>query len=134
MRLSELSEENSLYRSLLNLKPQFAAAAQSIYDSWDQTDEYDEFGGGGICDAISQAISEILSSNNIDYTEGGHDGDDHSYIIAYNDSESYIIDIPYNVYETGGGYNWSKIDNVIFNENDIIISEVDRPDWIDRSY
>ncbi len=129
MKLRYITENYSPFLSAIRrLLPQFIIAAQNIYDSWDQSDEY--IGSGGICDEISSAIGDILSSNGIDHTEGGHDGDDHSYLIAYNDQESYIIDIPYDIYERGGGYNWTKIEGVRFTPEDVIIAPVSRPDWI----
>lgn len=102
-----------------------AKAAQPIYDDWAD----DEF-AGGICDEISNAIGDVLSAAGIDWTEGGHEGDDHSYAVAYNDTEAYVVDIPYRCYETGGGYSWQKIPDVTFDANDVTIEECPRPDWI----
>lgn len=126
MHLSSISGQPPLGRLLNSLRPQIAIAAQQIYDDWEQ-DEFDE---GGICDQISMAISGILTSADIDCTEGGHDGDDHSYIIAYNESAAYLVDIPYDIYEIGGGYSWTKIPNVVFDESDIVIEPTHRPDWV----
>ncbi len=124
MKLRNITESNNLYHILMRLRPAIAQIAQIIYDEWDD-DEY-----GGICDMIADEISGILSHNGIDNTDGGHDGDDHAYIIAYNDNESYIVDIPYDTYERGGGYNWSKIPNIQFTPNDVVISQCHRPDYI----
>lgn len=132
MKLRQINENRvRLYSLLLQLRPQLAAAAQTVYDSWEPEDEYNEFGSGGICDAIANSFGDILSHHGIDYTEGGHDGDDHAYLIAYNDKEAYVIDIPYSTYETGGGYSWSKVNDVQFSPDDVTIAEVDRPDWVD---
>lgn len=125
----ELFIENrgsNLYSELLMLRRNIVDAAQNIYDDWDQSDS-----NNGICDEISAAVSEILSLNGIDTTDGGHDGDDHAYTIAYDDFTAYIVDIPYNVYERGGGYSWVKIPNVVFSIDDVVIVEIDRPDWIE---
>jgi hypothetical protein len=131
MRLSLINEASAiLHTAILRLRPHIAAAAQAVYDSWKPNDEYDDFAGGGICDAISAAIVEMLMKANIDVTEGGHDGDDHAYTIAYNDEECYVVDIPYDLYEMGGGYNWQKIDGVQFNAADVHVTECHRPDWI----
>ena len=139
MKLREIVESGQLSTRLLpvlaQLRPQFAKAAQAVYDEWTPGDDGDdEFGSGGICDAIANAIGDVLSSNGIDYTEGGHDGDDHAYLVAYNDQEAYVVDIPYHVYESGGGYNWSRIPDVQFTPEDVVIAETDRPDWIDDNY
>jgi len=131
MKLNQIHNDSTLFRKLMGLRHYIAKGAQEIYDSWTQDDEYNEFGDGGICDAIAYYIASVLSENNIDCVDGGHEGDDHAYIIAYDDFNSYIVDIPYNVYEIGSGYKWSKINNVVFTDNDVKIVEVDRPDWIE---
>lgn len=115
---------NLLSKSLNNLRPQLAAAAQAVYDDWE-----DE--GSGICDLISTAMGEVLSQFGIETTEGGHDGDDHSYIIAYDDTSSFLVDIDPYTYERGGGYNWVKLPDVVFGPADILIVPVERPDWVD---
>lgn len=128
MKLSTICESKySLYASLMRLRPEMVNAAQNVYSNWEQ----DEFDGGGICDEISSAIGEVLSNNGIDTTEGGHDGDDHSYLVAYDNNESYIVDIPHHIYEQGDGYSWTKIQGVNFDIDSIEISQTDRPDWIE---
>lgn len=135
MKLATIVEGvQNLAARLNELRPAMAAAAQAIYDAWDP--EYDEFGdaevgGGGICDQIAQAIGEILTDANIDYTEGGHEGDDHAYLIAYDDQNSYLVDIPYSHYESGGGMSWTRHPDVTFTPDMIEIHETHRPDWID---
>lgn len=123
---------NQLYNKLLKLQPRFAMAAQRIYNEW--TPEEDDFAGGGICDEIADAISSICADNGIDTTYGGHDGDDHAYIIAYDDQETYVVDIPHHIYEYGGGYSWTKRNGVQFDAADVVIAEVDRPDWVDDDF
>jgi hypothetical protein len=105
------------YNQLLALRPRIAQAAQAIYDEWDQLEECDM---GGICDEIAREIGNIcVSSIHCEVTDGGHDGDDHAWIVAYNDREAYGVDIPPQVYETGGGYCWKKIPGVKFDANDV---------------
>lgn len=122
INLSHISLEDRLY----NLRDSIRHDVQNLYDDWYQ-DEYDT---NGLCDQISDVIGSILSHNDINHTEGGHDGDDHSYIIAYDDTDTFIVDIHPSVYEIGGGYSWKKIDNVVFTVDDIEIIETHRPDWI----
>lgn len=109
-----------------------AIAVQEIYDEWNQDEQgIDmEYGGGGICDRISQAISDTIVSNieNVDIISGGHDGDDHAFVIAFDQNEAYLVDVPSSTYETGGGYSWEKIPDIIFTENDIVIGPVERSD------
>jgi hypothetical protein len=138
MRFSEYfkAQNSPLYQQLLGLRSQMAQAAQAIYDQWDQGDEGDmQSGFGGICDEIAQAISGVIveSLAGVDVTEGGQDGDDHAYTIAYNDTEAFAVDIPPQVYERGGGYSWQKIEDVRFDANDILIEPVDRQ-WIEPGY
>jgi len=100
-----------------------AVAAQSVYDGWD-----DEDSDGGICDEISREIQTIIASelNDVDVTDGGHDGDDHATTLASDSSgQIFEIDIPANVYERGGGYSWSKIPNITIEASDVLISKVD---------
>jgi len=137
MKLNEMLESSaSLLDKLLSLKPEIVEMAQEIYDDWDQKDDDgddgddDQYGTGGICDVISLGISEILTENDIEIAEGGHDGDDHSFTIAYDEQGAYIVDIPSYVYETGGGYNWTKLGGVKFTPDDIEISTTETPDWI----
>jgi hypothetical protein len=126
MQLSSITGGSSLYKRLMAIRPHIAAAAQEVYDLWEQ----DEFDSGGICDEISSAINTVINSAGIDATEGGHDGDDHSYMVAYDNITAFIVDIPYDTYEIGGGYSWEKIPDVVFTPDDIIIAPTQRPDWV----
>jgi len=139
MKLATIIEgvQDSLAARLEQLRPAMAAAAQAIYDSWDpEFDEYGdaEVGGGGICDQIANGIGEILSDAGVDYTEGGQEGDDHAYLIAYDDQNAYSVDIPYRHYESGGGMSWSKHPDVSFTPDMVEIAETWRPDWIEDEY
>lgn len=132
---STLTEAPSrLLEALLLLRPKLAMAAQVVYNEWDQNTEAmtDEvFGGGGICDSIANAMWGILSDNGIDCTEGGHDGDDHAYLIAYDAVDTFSVDIPPAIYEEGMGFSWVKIPGVEFEPTDVVILKTWRPDWID---
>lgn len=134
MKLRVIIESAILYQQLMQLRPQLAAAAQKIYDSWEPgTDQFDmQFGGGGICDAVAEEMSSVLMAHDIETTDGGHEGDDHAYLIAYDDTSSYAVDIPHYHYEIGGGMCWTKIPDVRFGPEHVEIVEVDRPDWIDE--
>lgn len=133
MRLKIIAENANLAQRLQALRPILAAAAQKAYDEWQQDESgLDELlGGGGICDIIAEYMAQILNNNGIEYTEGGHDGDDHAFLIAYDDDSSYSVNIPPHVYESGGGLNWNKLPNVVFSPDMIEIHETWRPDWID---
>lgn len=129
----------NIERILNKLKSEIVKAAQEEYDSWDASDpEYGdcEVGHGGICSLISSKISDIVASNtNLNVTEGGQEGDDHSWVIAYNEKEAWGIDISPSVYETGAGYSWKKISDVTISENDVDIwkLDIDPKDLVDNS-
>lgn len=112
-----------------------AAAAQAVYDSWDASGEDGDpdVGFGGICDEVSQAIGSVLAHAGIDTVEGGQEGDDHSFLYAYDDVDAYSVDIPPGVYERGSGYNWTKIEGVTITAEDVEIYEVRREDVVDSS-
>ena len=126
MKSKKAAADKPLLRQLQALRPQMAAAAQGIYDGWIQ-DEDDEFNGGGICGAIAEAIQGIIVSSigQVAVSEGGQDGDDHAWTIAHTDTEVYGVDISPSVYERGGGYSWTKIDDVQFEPRDVEVFAID---------
>ena len=105
------------------LRPEIAAAANKILDAWQQdADGIDEeFGSGGACDAIAHKIQGVLSQHGYDVSEGGQDGDDHAWVVVYDEAIALAIDIPPGVYETGAGYSWKKIEGSHVNPEDIQI-------------
>ncbi len=119
-----------LIEQLHALRPQFAEVAQKEYDQWKQDSEgYDEeVGYGGICDCITNAIIGLLATEGIDAINGGQDGDDHAYAIAYNQFCAFVVDIPYATYEFGGGYQWTKKPGVVFTTSDVCIYLTCKPD------
>ncbi len=121
-----------LYQQLLRLRQQMAFAAQRVYNSWEQDENGmdADLGGGGICDEIANVISGVIAQyvRNAEIAEGGHEGDDHNWIVVYNQQEAYGVDIPCHIYERGGGYSWQKLQGVHFSPNDISIWEVPHPE------
>lgn len=115
----------TLLQVLEQLRPQMAQAAQSVYNTWEQDAEgYDEvLGSGGICQDIADAIADILPYDT--YILSSQCGDQHVWLVAYNDNEGYHIDIPAFEYETGSGYNWTKRPDIIFKPEMIIIEKAD---------
>ena len=110
-----------LLSELEALRPQMAAAAQEVYDEWEPTEDF----SGGICDEVASALEGVINSNleRCSTRPGGWDGDDHANIIVGRGNEAYWVDINPDIYETGGGFIWEKIPDVIFSPDDIIIAE-----------
>jgi len=100
------------------LMPQILSKVQKIYDDWDESDR-DTYAGGGICHLLSDAICNILNDNDIDSTPVSCTMEQHVYVVAKFQEGIYEVDIPYHVYEIGGGYSWSKIPDVKFEPSDV---------------
>lgn len=123
----------TLYNHILSLRPKIVEAAQRVYDEWDQdSDGFDpNFGQGGICTDIAQEIGGILSEAGIDVTDGGQEGMDHAWVVAYDAKSAYDVDIPCHIYEDGSGYTWMKIWGVKFTVDDVVMSKINRADLDD---
>lgn len=112
------------------LRADMAAAAQAVYDGWEQdADGIDEFGygGGGICDTIAERLAEVIGDAG-QCLPGGWDGDDHAWLLVTDGVSAFKVDIPPHVYETGGGMNWTKLPDVTIDPGDVVIFE-----WEDMS-
>lgn len=117
---------SKLLSDLSSLRQEFAIAAQEVIDGWDGNGDDPDFGSGGCCDLVSQALMNVIVSNfgDIDVEEGGQDGDDHSWVFATRGDEKCGVDIPFNVYEYGGGYNWKKKQGVRVGVDDVAIWKI----------
>jgi len=102
------------------------AAAQAVYDAWEQNHEGTdpELGTGGICDRITEAFAQTLAQLGWETDEGGQEGDDHSFLLASKQTEKFLIDIPSHTYETGAGYSWKKKPGIRFQPEDLIIQPI----------
>ena len=70
-------------------------------------------------------MCEVLYSSGIECTSfSASIGEVHVWTIAKFSEGVYSIDIPPHVYETGGGYTWKKLKNVIFRPTDIIVDMI----------
>lgn len=132
-RMSANPPDTTLLKRIRALLPKIAAAAQEVYESWQQDDEGldEERGAGGICDVIAEEIGSVLASAGINTVDGGEDGDDHAYLIAYDNERAYAVDIPPSVYERGSGYSWKKIKGVTITKDDVVVDEMSREDLHD---
>jgi len=100
---------------LLNLNTLLAGAAQEALDDhdWDT---------GGACDAIAMAFGGVLAEHGFDFRDGGHDGDDHAWLVVeIPDGPGYMLDLPSSHYETGGGYAWQPLPDIDIMPDDILI-------------
>lgn len=135
--LNEINDiNNNLYNTLINLRNDFAIAAQKVYDEWEQDEEGNDeiYGSGGICDDIADAMCDVINNRtNYDCFHLYDEYDCHTSIYVYdvNSKQIFNVNIPPYVYEKGFGYSWKKINDVTFNLNDIDISEVDYDVYID---
>lgn len=129
-----LAANTPLIRRLQALRPALARAAQKVYDGWEVDEDGDDYGGGGICDDVANALSVVVTRAMDDVTivDGGQDGDDHAFIVVLTDTEAVAVDIPSDVYETGGGYSWEKIEGVRFGAGDVVLDTLRRRDFDDR--
>jgi hypothetical protein len=119
-----------LIRHVERLRPALATAAQNVIDAW-QADEEDgdpELGFGGICDRVADAMMEVLGDAGIDVLPGGQDGDDHAWVVAYDATSACGVDIPPEIYETGAGFSWKKIEGAEVSPHDVQVWAIDRRD------
>lgn len=131
MTIPELSDTLLPSRSSLFLRgiaSELAAAAQPIYDAWDQdADGMDQvYGGGGICQDIASALVETLDANGIEaVTVFSSIGDNHVFVAAALSDGVWMVDIPASAYESGGGYSWVKKPDVVFEADHISLLRID---------
>ena len=102
-------------------------AAQKQYDEWKQNEEgYDEeLGSGGICHLIADDIADILSNHGIECSSVCDSSVQHVYLVCKFREGVYTIDIPYYIYETGGGFTWKKKKDVKFDSSHVEIYGLD---------
>jgi hypothetical protein len=110
---------------LRELTPQILAEVQRIYDEWEQDEDgVDvEYGSGGPCETIAEAIGSVLAGAGVNVTSGGDD--EHALIIAQFSDGVFAVDIPFCVYERGAGYVWKKIPGVVFQPSDITVDKLE---------
>lgn len=110
------------------LLPRMVVVAQKVYDEWAQDEEgYDEeLGAGGICQDIADDICGVLASEGLDCSPvSASVGEQHVWVVVKlegADAGVWSIDIPPDVYETGGGYTWRKRPGVAFEAAHIVVA------------
>lgn len=111
-------------RASLSILNEIVSGVQLVYDEWDQ--DWDEYGGGGICQDIAVAISYILGRHSIENSVVSQTIEDiHVYVVAKLKDGIYRVDISPYIYEAGFGYSWKKIPGVVFTVEDITVELID---------
>jgi hypothetical protein len=113
-------------KKLKELTPQLAMAGQLQYDQWEQVDGYDEeVGGGGICHLIAEKMVDIIDNAGFPVSTVSSLYEVHVYCVAQCNDGVFEVDIPWALYERGGGYTWTKLPNVIFHPTDVVVYRLD---------
>ena len=129
---TEEDEQLAPISDIEKLRPKFAKAAQEFYDAWEVVEDgYDaEVGVGGICHLIADAIPEVLPQE-LPYTSVSSDHKVHVWVAVLAEDGVYRIDIPHGLYETGGGYSWEKIPDITFDDQDLVIDQINHTNkWV----
>ena len=101
-----------------------ASIAQSVYDSWDESN-VDEFANGGICHLIAEEISSDLFAHGIENSTVSSNFEQHVYVVAKLEDGVYEVDVPHSLYERGGGFSWTKVPGVNFTREDVVVRRLD---------
>jgi len=121
------------FELIKSLRPRIAELANKVIN-----EEFDWECGGGACDQVADSsIAHVLSEAGFDIELGGQEGDDHAWVVARwimpDGSKRYFeVDIPANVYETGAGYDWERIEGAVIRPEDVFIGETDSMAWADE--
>ena len=105
-----------------SLRVELIKTAQEEYEVWDEEDE--DYAGGGICHFIADNFCEVLDNSGITCGTVSSEHEQHVYVVAQFKEGVYSIDLHYSYYETGGGYSWSKIPNVVLHPDDIYFYKI----------
>lgn len=106
------------------LRPQIAAAAQQVYDAWEQGDD-DDLNGGGICHLIADKAADLIGTAGVPVSTQCSTYEQHVYCICQCSEGVYEVDIPYRIYEHGSMFTWTKIPDVTITPDDVVIDRLD---------
>ncbi len=123
IRVVSVKARGQLFRELQALRGRMARAAQRVYDRWQPGD----YGGGGACDDIAGALLDVaLDARSADGGRVAGWAADHAFALVWSDElgEACRVDISPYTYETGGGYNWDKIEGVRFSSGDVYVEDI----------
>lgn len=122
--------------ALAALASKVARAAQRVYDDWEQDDEglSEEYGGGGICDDVADAVCDVLRESGVaeDVTTWHVQDDNHTVALALMSDGVWEVDVPSGVYERGSWYNYRKVPDVRIGAGDVTVVRLGgRGEWDD---
>lgn len=115
-------------KSLFQLKAmdrRIADIGQSVYDEWDE-ENTEVFAGGGICHLIAEEVYTMLYKDGFECSVMSSSHEQHVFVVAQVKEGIYMVDIPWSVYERGGGFTWYKLKNITFHPNDVVFYCVDK--------
>ena len=115
---------------MIEWKEQAIRASQKIYDEWEQDEDGldAEYGGGGICDDIADALATALNENGIDAFTFHYEQENHTVAIALIAGGTVEVDIPLQRYERGSYYNYTKVPNYVFDAEHITMTPLGGPE------
>jgi len=128
----EGAEDEAEYESLPSMeeaakhKPEIVRRVQAEYDRWEQDEEgySEEVAYGGICHLLADLVAEVLNDAGFPTTTVSSYHEVHVYCVSQASDGVWEVDIPHCIYERGGGYNWTKIPDVTFEPDDIVINRL----------
>jgi hypothetical protein len=106
------------------LKPQIAAAAQKVYDRWEQGED-DDLNGGGICHLIADEAATVLMHAHVPVATQCSSHEQHVYCVCQCLEGVFEVDIPHRMYERGSMFTWTKLPDVQITPDDVIITRLD---------
>jgi hypothetical protein len=125
-------------------KAVFAEIAQREYDLWgeaelgDRISFLDRYAGGGICHIIAERIADHINKNrDLVAATVSSDREQHVYVavrmggVESENFDVYTVDIPWDVYEEGGGFQWTRLPDVEITDYDVEIRGMvmDESEW-----
>ena len=116
--LNDLNDLKSI-NEVKNLIPLLVNVAQQEYNEWDENE--DEYAGGGICHLIAEEMANVFNEHGVTCETISSNFEQHVYCLILVQEGIYSVDLPYGLYEYGGGYNWRKINGVQFDNKNIIM-------------
>lgn len=111
------------------LRGKMAAAAQAVYDDWDQ-DEHgmdSVLGMGGICELVAGSVLSVINDARVRVVTDTAESEEHVHVLCLCKDGVFTIDITPQLYEIHHGlFHWEKKPGVKFDEAAIDIECLDR--------